>query len=120
MTQLVVQVKQGEDLNFPMALTTNGQPLDITGATIICEAKKAPYLTTAPMFTKTITETSDSETVGLITYPATGKFEIRFTSLDTSYPPYDYYLVITLILNDQEDIISSSGNNSAIYRVCTQ
>lgn len=120
MTQLILAVKQGEELSKDFTLKANNVALDLTGATITVEAKKAPYISQTPIFSKIITEVSDEETIGKITYPLQGKFVLRLLEADTSFAPSDYYLIIKLDLNDQKDIISSEDCNSAIYRICTQ
>jgi len=120
MTQLILKVKQGEELSKDFTLKADGVAMNLTGATIVVEAKKAPYASQIPIFTKTITETSNEETIGKITYPLQGKFVLRLLTADTSFAPNDYYLVIRLDLNNQKDIISSSDCSNAIYRICTQ
>ena len=53
--KLIVNVKQGEALSIDMVIKSNGEPVDLTGAAIKVEVKKAPYVDFEPMFTKTIT-----------------------------------------------------------------
>ena len=123
--KVLVCVKQGEVLSVPMKIKqkqSSGSvvPLDITGATVRVELKNSPYLSSEPFTTKLITETSDSATVGIITSPSNGELQIRFTLEDTSLPPNDYYIVIYLDMNGEDDIISSCCCNSSIYRICSQ
>lgn len=120
MTQLILKVKQGEELSKDFSLKESGVAKDLTGAIIVVEVKKAPYINQTPLFSKTITETSNEETVGRITEPLQGKFTLRLLEADTSYAPNDYYLVIKLDFNNQKDIISSDSCDNAIYRICTQ
>lgn len=119
-TTLIVTIKQGEVFDIPFTITNDGSPTDLQGAEITFEVKKTPVVTSTPIVSKTITETSDINTIGQITFPESGKWQVHLDSIDTSFAPYDYYLVITLKLNGQEDIISSVACNKAIYRICTQ
>lgn len=119
-TQLTLSVKQGEVFDIPFVIQSDGAIKDLTGATILFEVKKTPLASASAIISKTITEDSDIDTIGQITYPTSGQFQVHLDSTDTGYAPYDYYLIITLILNDQEDIISSIGNKKAVYRICTQ
>lgn len=119
-TTLTVSIKQGEVFDIPFTITSDGAVTDLTDATIMFEVKKTPLASATPIITKEITATSDIDTVGQITYPTSGKWQVHLSSTDTGYAPNDYYLVITLMMNGQEDIISSAGCKSAIYRICTQ
>lgn len=119
-TQLTLSIKQGEVIDIPFNIATNGEIKDLTGATILFQVKRVPMLSSPAIVTKEITETSDLETVGQITYPESGKFQVHLNLEDTSFAPNDYYLVIWLKQNEQEDIISSVGQKWAVYRICTQ
>lgn len=119
-TQLTLSVKQGEVFDIPFEIKADGVAVDLTGASILFEVKKTPLVSANAIISKSITENSDIDTIGRITYPESGKFQVHLSSIDTSYAPYDYYLIITLNINDQEDIISSIGNRKAVYRICTQ
>lgn len=119
-TQLVLSVKQGEVLDIPFNITSTGETVDLTGATILFEVKKSPLASSVPIISKTITEDSDINTVGQINYPATGRWQVHLSAQDTSFAPIDYFLVITYKHNGIEDIISSTGKKNAIYRICTQ
>lgn len=119
---LTMCVKQGENISREVSITVSGgQPFDLTNYdNITVEVKKAPYEQFEPIFTKVITQDSDMDTMGRITNPSQGKFQIRFTEEDTSIPATDYYLIIYLNGNGSSDIISSNCCNNAIYRVCSQ
>lgn len=119
-TQLTIAVKQGEVLDIPLNIKANNVAKDLTGATIKVEVKKVPLVSQEAIVSKEITETSDINTIGQITSPSAGRFQIHLDDTDTGYAPQDYYLIIWLILDGQEDIISSTGNNWAIYRICKQ
>ena len=119
-TQLTLSIKQGEVFDIPFVIQADGAVKDLTGAIILFEVKKVALASASAFISKTITEDSDIDSVGRITYPESGQFQVHLNSADTSYAPYDYYLIITLILNGQEDIISSVGNRKAVYRICTQ
>lgn len=118
--KLVVKVKQGESLPIDMVIKSDGEPIDLTTATIKVEVKKAPYVNIEPMFTKIITITSDQATTGAIVDPLSGRFQIRFTEEDTSYPANTYYLVMFLEYGGANDIISSDCCNNGEYIICGQ
>jgi hypothetical protein len=117
---LILSVKQGEELSIPFTVKADGLALDLTDYTISVEAKVAPNASTQPMFSKTITSTSDEDTVGIINSPTTGEWILRLTANDTKYQQRDYTLVIKLIGNGDVDIISGENCDSAIYRICKQ
>jgi hypothetical protein len=120
-TDLIICVKQGEDILRGVRLKAGGSPLDLsTYNNVTVQVKKAPLVKAQPLFEKVITDTSDENTQGRIVSPSNGEFKIRFTEEDTSYAPGDYFLVITLNGNGMSDIVSSNCCNQAIYRICTQ
>ena len=118
--KLIINVKQGEALSIDMVIKSDGEPVDLTSATIKVEVKKAPYVDFEPMFTKTITVNSSQETDGQIVDPLNGRFQVRFNTEDTSYPPNTYYLVVFFDYGPNNDIISADYCNNGEYRVCTQ
>lgn len=121
MADLVVPVKQGEDIVINFTVRQDGSPLDLsTYEGLRVEAKKSPYEKSEPLFSKLVTSVSDAEEVGNIYNPAGGQFSVRFNKEDTSFPVNDYYLVIYLQGNGEDNIISSNPCNEAIYRICTQ
>lgn len=120
MSQLVFNVKQGEDINIDFTIKKDGSPLNLTGATIKFQVKRSPSLSCSSMVEKVITESTDLETIGQITNAPAGQLSVRLLPADTSFSPNDYYAVIWLIANGNEDIISSSNCGEAIYRICTQ
>jgi hypothetical protein len=120
-TDLIICVKQGEDILRNVKLKAGGSPLDLsTYSNITVQVKKAPLIKAQPLFEKVITDTSDDNTNGRIISPSNGEFVIRFTKEDTSYSAGDYFLVIILNGNGMSDIVSSNCCNQAIYRICTQ
>ena len=118
--KLIINVKQGEALSIDMVIKSDGEPVDLTSATIKVEVKKAPYVDYEPMFTKIITVNSDQATDGQIVDPLNGRFQVRLNEEDTSYPPNSYYLVVFFGYGSNNDIISSDYCNNGEYRVCTQ
>lgn len=118
--KLIIPVKQGEELSIEAKITEDGNPLDLSNATIIVEVKEAPYKELEPLFTKTITTSSDQTIDGQITDPLNGVFQIRFNEQDTSYPVNTYALVIFYDDGINKDIISSKCCNSGEYRICKQ
>lgn len=118
--KLIVNVKQGEALSIDMVIKSDGEPVDLTNATIKVEVKKAPYVDFEPMFTKTITVDSDQLIDGQIVDPLNGRFQVRFNAEDTSYPPNSYYLVVFFNYGPNSDIISADYCNNGEYRVCAQ
>ena len=120
MTQLIISVKQGEVLDFPLTIKEDGIAKNLTGYTIRVQVKQIPYKSADTIFEKIITSTSDTTTQGQITNPSGGELFIRLLEEDTSLTAKDYALVIFLEDDTQKDIISSALCNGAIYRVCTQ
>jgi len=118
---ILVCVKQGEELNIPMVIKSDGVPLDISGSTVRFIVKRVNQESAPPLFPiKNITETSNINTVGQITNPSVGELEVRINKSDTAFPPNDYYLVIFLDTGNQADIISADCGNSGLYRIDNQ
>lgn len=118
--QLKLHVKQGEVISKSFTIKQDGVPLDLTDYQIKFQVKKAPYEKQEPVVDKTITSTSDINTVGQITQPSDGKWQVRLLKEDTSLPVSEYYLIIYLVNGATEDIVSSNYCNDAKYIVCTQ
>lgn len=115
-----MNVKQGESLSVDMVIKSDGQPVDLNGATIRVQVKKDPYIELDPMFEKVITTTSDQAVDGQIVDPLNGRFQVRFNAEDTSYPPEEYSLIVFFDYGPNNAIISSGCCNNGVYRVCTQ
>lgn len=118
--KLIIKIKQGEALSYNMSIKADGSPLDLSNRTIVVEAKTAPFENVEPMFRKEITTTSDLNTVGQITDPLGGQFQVMFTKEDTSYPVDEYCLVLALSDGITYDIISSKCCGSGQYIICAQ
>lgn len=118
--KLVLPVKQGEELLIDFAITSDGVPLDLTGAEVVFQVKESPNVAFKPMFEKICTTTSDINTVGQIIDPLNGKVQLKLNTEDTSYPVNSYALIVFLNSGPQQDIISSDYCNSGEYRVCNQ
>lgn len=113
-------VKQGEVLDIPFTIKQDGVPLDLTNYTISFQVKKVPLVTAEPIINKEITTTSDRSDVGIILEPTVGKLIVHLKEEDTSFNTGEYSLVVSLIGNNEVNIISSDCCNSAIYRICEQ
>lgn len=118
--KLKLLVKQGEEISRTFTIKSNDAPLDLTDYTIKVQVKDNPYVDVEPIFEKNITTTSDINTVGQITSPTLGQFQVRFTEEDTCLPVAEYYLIIFLNQGTTKDIISSNNCCNATYIVCTQ
>ena len=117
---LKVCVKQGEELDIPFTLKENNNPMDLTEYNIRFQVKKVPLADSKPIIDKTITSSSDENTVGIINNPTGGEFKIHLLEEDTSYPTGEYSLIISLEGENYIDIISSDCCNKAIYKICEQ
>ena len=120
MAELILPIKQGEELNIGFTIKQNGSVMDLSDYTIRVQVKKVPLVTYPSMIDKEITTVSDINDVGQINYPEQGQFVIHLKEEDTIFPPGDYALVISLEQPGYIDIISSKCCNKAIYRICEQ
>lgn len=130
MNRLVMEVNQGCPRGFSFTLLqsrinsesgeTEQVPIDLTNYTVRFRVKAAPYYKLENLIQKDITTTSDSQSVGIITNPTDGKFQVQLTMEDTlKLPPAEYALCIYLDNNGCMTNISGEGNRYAIFRVCT-
>lgn len=130
MNRLVMEVNQGCPRGFAFTLLqsqinsesgeTEQVPIDLTNYTVQFRVKAAPYYKLENLIQKDITTTSDSQTVGVITNPTDGEFQVQLTMEDTlKLPPAEYALCIYLNNNGYMTNISGEGNRYAIFRVCT-
>lgn len=120
MAELILPIKQGEELNVGFTIKQDGNIMDLTDYTIRFQVKKVPLVNYPSMIDKEITTDSDINDVGQINYPEQGQFVVHLKVEDTSYPPSDYALIISLEQPGYVDIISSKFCNKAIYRICEQ
>jgi hypothetical protein len=52
--------------------------------------------------------------------PNQGQFTLHLTKEDTSFPIGEYYLVIAIQNDSEENIISSTNCTTAVYEICAQ
>lgn len=120
MSELILPVKQGEELNFGFTIKTGGSPMDLSSYTVRFQVKKVPLVNAPAIIDKEITTVSDMNTVGMINYPLQGQFVVHLSQEDTSFPTGEYSLIIALEASGLVDIISSKCCNKAIYKICEQ
>lgn len=118
--KVVLRLKQGEALAIGMNILSGGLPFDLSDCTLTVQVKPSPYVQIEPLFEKEITLTSDLNTVGQITDPTNGKFQIMFTEEDTSLPVNEYAFIMFLNNGVSKDIISSKCCGSGKYIICNQ
>ena len=118
--KIILCVKQGEEFNRGFTIKVGDEPLDLSTFTIKFQVKPVPLAKAPSIVDKTITTTSDDNTVGRINNPTEGQFFIHLLPEDTSYGTGDYPLIITLESPHYKDIISSCCCSNAIYRICEQ
>lgn len=123
MTNNIYCIKKGE--KFPIYITLRNKeedtPINLTGAEIKFQIKdelKDDFF----IIDKTITETSDIDTIGRISEPDNGRLFTRFTDED-----YDklvceriYYLTITWNMPDEDfsKVVSSNCGENLLFKVC--
>ena len=120
MAELILPLKQGEELNVGFTIKQDGSVMDLTDYMVRVQVKKVPLVTYPAMIDKEITTTSDINEVGQINFPQQGQFVVHLKEEDTSFPTGDYSLIISLEQSGYIDIISSKCCNKAIYRICEQ
>lgn len=120
MAELILPIKQGEELNVGFTIKQDGNIMDLTDYMVRVQVKKVPLVTYPAMIDKEITTDSDINEVGQINFPQQGQFVVHLKEVDTSFPTGDYSLIISLEQPGYIDIISSKCCNKAIYRICEQ
>ena len=118
--KLIINVKQGEELNLGFTLKSDNSPYVFQSAHILFQVKKAPYENVEPFIKKEITTASDINVDGKITYPEQGQFVVHLSTEDTSNKTGDYFLVISLVGDKMDNIISSNPCQTATFRICEQ
>lgn len=118
--RLVMRVKQGEELNIGMTIRTGTNPYNLNGYSIHFQVKRSPLEKATPIIDKVITIDSDLNKVGKITYPEQGEFIVHLTKEDTSSPIDEYYLVISIVNDVEDNIISSPACSTAVFEICEQ
>ena len=120
MNELILPVKQGEEINVGFTINAGEVPLDLTGYHIVFQVKENPLEECEPLIDKLITSSSDMNDVGLINAPTEGQVTVHLKKSDTSLNTGDYSLIIALQGQNYYDIISSRCYNKATYRICEQ
>jgi len=120
MSELILPVKQGEELNIGFTINQDGQPMDLTEYMVRVQVKRTPLVNASALINKEITVDSDLNTVGQINLPQQGQFILHLGLEDTSYPTGEYSLIISIEQPGFVDIISSKCCNKAIYKICQQ
>lgn len=118
--KLVMRVKQGEEINIGMTVRTGTNPYNLNGYNIHFQVKRMPTVKSIPIIDKVITTDSGLNTVGKITYPEQGEFIVHLTKEDTAYPIDEYYLVISMVSEAEDNIISAPACSTATFEICEQ
>ena len=118
--KLIVAVQQGEEINLGFTIKQNNNSYAFVDSHILFQVKTAPYEDCEPIIKKEITTTSDINTVGNINFPELGQFVVHLTKEDTSNKIGEYYLVISLIGDNMDNIISSNNCQTATFKICEQ
>ena len=117
---LKVCVKQGEEKNISFKITTGNYPLYLGDYSIKFQVKDTPLEKAPALVDKLITTTTDINEVGQINQPELGVITVHLTKEDTSFPTGEYSLIIALVSDYYEDIISSECCSKAVYNICEQ
>ena len=120
MAELILKVKQGEEINVGFTIKAGEERMDLNGYNIRFQVKEVPLEKSRPLINKLITTVSDMNTDGMITYPDQGQVVVHLSKEDTSLNTGDYSLIIGLEGENYYDIISSKCQGKAIFRVCEQ
>jgi hypothetical protein len=120
MSELILPIKQGEELNIGFTVKEDNNPMNLSTYTIRFQVKKVPLVNAPAIVDKEITTVSDINEVGRINYPLQGQFVVHLKEEDTSFPPGEYALIIAVEGENYIDIISSKCCNKAIYKICEQ
>ena len=118
--KLVMRVKQGEEINIGMTVRAGTNPYNLNGYNIHFQVKRMPTVKSIPIIDKVITTDSNLNTVGKITYPEHGEFIVHLTKEDTAYPIDEYYLVISIVSEVEDNIISAPACSTATFEICEQ
>lgn len=120
MDRVYLKVKQGEELNIGFTIKQGGQPFNLSGYNVLVQVKNNPTVKSKAIVDKIITTVSDGTDVGIIDYPNQGQFTLHLTKEDTSHPIGEYYLIIAIQNDNEENIISSTNCTTAVYEICAQ
>jgi hypothetical protein len=120
MDRVYLKVKQGEELGIGFTIKQGGRPFNLDGYNVLVQVKNNPTVKSKALVDKVITTVSNEEEVGIIDSPNLGKFTLHLTKEDTSFPIGEYYLVIAIQNDREENIISSTNCTTAVYEICAQ
>lgn len=142
MSYFKVKVKQGEEINIRFTLNQyverDGEkvkePIDLQPESgnpysIRFQVKKQPLLKEKPIvdkLLKVLIEPTEQElydastTTGYIDDPHNGKFFVHFLPEDTSFNTGEYSLILSMVNEHLDDIISSNCCNGAKFIICEQ
>lgn len=112
---LKLKIKKGESLGFAFGLTIEDSPIDLTGGTITFQVRQNLADNGVYVINKTITTSSDVETIGRITDAEKGQFVIMVTSTETAglSTLKPYFAAIYYNVNGISRCISADDNSVA-------
>lgn len=116
---LELKIKKGESIGFAFSFSKQGVPVDLTDSQMVMEVRENIIDDGNYIFSKTIDDESDRDTVGLITEPTEGKFFFKVNDTDiagmsTTKP---YFVAIYHIVGDVKDCISANNGQVARFLV---
>ena len=116
---LELKIKKGESIGFAFTLKQNGQPLDLTGNQMILQVRENMIDDGVYLINKTISESSDATTVGIINEPTEGKFyfKVNDTDIDNMSTTKPYYAAIYHVSGDICNCISAPSFQTALFLV---
>lgn len=120
MDRVYLKVKQGEELSIGFTIKQGGQPFNLSAYNVLVQVKNNPTVKSKALINKVITTVSDDADVGIIDAPGAGKFTLHLNKEDTSHPIGEYYLIIAIQNENEENIISSTNCTTAVYEICEQ
>ena len=120
MDRVYLKVKQGEELNIGFTIKQGNQPFNLSEYNVLVQVKNNPTVKSKAIVDKIITTVSNGDDVGIINEPNLGEFMLHLNKEDTSHPIGEYYLIIAIQNENEENIISSTNCTTAIYEICEQ
>lgn len=120
MDRVYLKVKQGEELSIGFTIKQGGHPFNLSGYNVLVQVKNNPTVKSKPLVDKIITTVSDDTDQGIINNADGGQFILRLKKEDTSLPIGEYYLIIAIKNDNEENIISSTNCTTAVYEICEQ
>lgn len=117
--RLVVEINQGVNRGYAFTIMADNIPMNLTNYKVRFAVKIAPYYSLKSLIEKEISIDSDENTIGRITDPVNGKFQVQLTKEDTlKLPPNDYALIMQLTDGEVVTNISGVGKQFGLFRVC--